>query len=936
MIYQPECPGICSYWMRYHALNGSNPGRTLRNIRGGRRILVRPCSIPPSNRYLHPCSANKGTQSGQVYVFGQAAVQVHFSLPTPNTGIKFLHLHGPHLAVIDSRYNLTTYSLSGTGAERTALHTVRGQVACIESDLSLDWLFLGLTDGSVDIWDIDRECVAKFTIPNLYRGRSQGPGVKTRILPTVAMALHPKDIGMLLVGYSYGAALFSFKENRAVKYFELEIPAFAKGGDTDPSVMSRSRRPRLTHLAWHPSGTYVLTCHEDGCIAFWDAKNEAAPLHVRTVDETFVNIPRGSYQTKTEETMTIREPIVQAAWCSATDPEDTSILISGGQQSNLAQKGLTYFDFGPTTGNLLAEHLSNHVSSPRKQRILPTFSQALSFTVIPRTSPFYNGTHEPLAVLALLETGEIASYSLPDCQPLPVAQTLPPAITFVSPPITQFSIAVVPQQRWQSFIGRSKSRNRHILLGGAPARRHLRRFDVRNVMISAHADGVVRLWDASHGEVEASDAFEIDVAGVIHAFNPHPVDVISMSMAGMTGELVVGTYGGEVAIWRHGRRDRDDIDEMGDLNLDNKPKVLQSTRHLHFDVFEGFLPLCMVNPQRGAPAVVKMSEVGFVAIGYDTGNIGVVDLRGPAVIFLEDLSNIQTEKEKKEKRRTQPGTEVATVMEFAIMKLDGAEYSSLVLLTGTSTGRLVSHALLPTPAGGYALHLDTSISFATDGAVVSLLPINVRDGNSAVATPNALAGLRDGQITDAATVIVQERAIRVLGGVTNKLEKCEIKDRKLVQGQIVTRDTGIAVAVVSNNRRITAWSLPDLQRIAEITIPNHVVEERLHETVITPDGDIFCWTDKMECSLFTIWGRGLQMSDIPSDALYDPLKTVPPRPTISNLQWIMGTQYISPQDFNVLSNSHPSISNDSRWSRSTSFQSPSSPTICTRSSTRSR
>ena len=82
------------------------------------------------------------------------------------------------------------------------------------------------------------------------------------------------------------------------------------------------------------------------------------------------------------------------------------------------------------------------------------------------------------------------------------------------------------------------------------------------------------------------------------------------------------------------------------------------------------------------------------------------------------------------------------------------------------------------------------------------------------------------------------------------------------------------------------------------------VNIRLHETVITAEGDVFCWTDKMECSLFTVWGRGLRMSDVPSDALYDALKTVPPRPTISNLQWIMGTQYISPADLNLLSK-HP-------------------------------
>jgi intracellular sulfur oxidation DsrE/DsrF family protein len=167
-------------------------------------------------------------------------------------------------------------------------------------------------------------------------------------------------------------------------------------------------------------------------------------------------------------------------------------------------------------------------------------------------------------------------------------------------------------------------------------------------------------------------------------------------------------------------------------------------------------------------------------------------------------------------------------------------------------------------------------------------------------------------MTEAATIVVQEKGIRILGGVTNKLEKYEFKDRTVVHAELVAKENGIAIAVVANNRRITAFSIPEVQRIAEIVLPNYVLSERLshsffklrnrlHEIVITPDGDLFCWTDKMECSLFTMWGRGLKMSDIPADALFDAVKSVPARPTISNLQWIMGTQYIRTEDLNLLS-----------------------------------
>jgi len=53
--------------------------------------------------------------------------------------------------------------------------------------------------------------------------------------------------------------------------------------------------------------------------------------------------------------------------------------------------------------------------------------------------------------------------------------------------------------------------------------------------------------------------------------------------------------------------------------------------------------------------------------------------------------------------------------------------------------------------------------------------------------------------------------------------------------------------------------------------------------------------------MYTVRGTGVSMSDMPGDLLYDALKQVPPRPTISNLQWIMGTQYLAANDLDLLS-----------------------------------
>jgi syntaxin-binding protein 5 len=44
-------------------------------------------------------------------------------------------------------------------------------------------------------------------------------------------------------------------------------------------------------------------------------------------------------------------------------------------------------------------------------------------------------------------------------------------------------------------------------------------------------------------------------------------------------------------------------------------------------------------------------------------------------------------------------------------------------------------------------------------------------------------------------------------------------------------------------------------------------------------------------------------SDRSKDILMNPELLIPPRPTISNIQWISGTQHVTPADMDLLSKS---------------------------------
>lgn len=76
-------------------------------------------------------------------------------------------------------------------------------------------------------------------------------------------------------------------------------------------------------------------------------------------------------------------------------------------------------------------------------------------------------------------------------------------------------------------------------------------------------------------------------------------------------------------------------------------------------------------------------------------------------------------------------------------------------------------------------------------------------------------------------------------------------------------------------------------------------KSRISSSVVTAQGNIFAWTGPSEIAMLDVWGTG-QTLPKSQDILFNPQALVPPRPTISNMQWISGTQYVSPTDLDLL------------------------------------
>jgi syntaxin-binding protein 5 len=510
-----------------------------------------------------------------------------------------------------------------------------------------------------------------FKIPNLWLEKNP----RARLFPVISLAFSTRDIGKILIGYPEGAVTFSFKQNIAQKYFVYEVPPGAPGGDPEtPSNLVR--RPRLVDAVWHPNGIFILTVHDDTSLVLWDTK-DGRRLHARTIQATNVDQPGMSRSDPAAgESSGPKEPIVKVTWCAKESADDTGILVAGGRYVGDPNKGLTFLDMGPTPNYQTSswQVLSGYLERSRRHMNLPIppGAHAITYCLIPRTDPFFAGAHDPIAILVVLSSGELVTMSFPSGHAITPTNMLHPFLSYVHPFVNKATLTPVDRAVWLGLRER-RLQGPKFVLGGAEAKNPLKRFENRNVITTAHADGTIRLWDAGHDdEIENGDAVQVDLARAVGRVRN--IEVTEMSMGSGTGEMSVGLKSGEVVVFRWGNNPS--------AGQENPPGVNQEGGNLtpishrtDPGLKTGMLPLTLLNMQQGAVTALKHSPVGFVAAGFEGGSLVIIDLRGPAIIHTAHLSEF-TKAPKRGSFLKKGGTETAppewpTFIEFGVMTLDG-------------------------------------------------------------------------------------------------------------------------------------------------------------------------------------------------------------------------------------------------------------------------
>lgn len=321
------------------------------------------------------------------------------------------------------------------------------------------------------------------------------------VSPVVKLCIHPLDLGMLLITYADGAALYSMKEDKTKRYYECILPA---------DSISPARKPALTCATFSPNGEYVLIGLVDGIFSFYDYRDSEQPLQVRNLGETDMNLPRRHHLP--DSTPTGTDPILDLKWCCRQDPSDTFLLVAGG--SAMGIKGVSILDFGKAPTK--AQDISDHFATPLRQRVLPLDPRdhVLAMTPLGLSSPYYM-IQQPRSLLLVMASGVSVVLDLPSGDKSST-RSLPPSLGFVHPPVTSFSIAELTRHTHSRLeIAAARKGPKSLLIGGAPGSREQLQYASCQILCSVHGGTIIRLYGASLLQLKDGPLLELDSSSTL-------------------------------------------------------------------------------------------------------------------------------------------------------------------------------------------------------------------------------------------------------------------------------------------------------------------------------------------------------------------------------------------------------------------------------------
>lgn len=830
------------------------------------------------------------SSTNRIYIYGKQHVQ---SVIVPDCStIVHIALCAAYLIVIDSRNTVLSYPLMKHRdlSKPAATYFLKQKVTCTVTDPTIDWVFFGMSDGSVVPWDVTRHCLGKFKVPNLYvprheewrmMGYSYAP-VPGKLSPVVSVQIHPKDLGVILIAYPDGVVLYSIRTDEVIRFYELE---YAPGSTAAVLSPHNYRRPIVKGIEWSPWGDHFVSYYTDSTFAFWDVDQEY-PVQVRNFVDSNIHTytPMQRNPPKTE-----LEPIRSMRWCCCEDPTVSFILMLGGLPKEAPVKGISLFSYRNLPAKKDVETFAEFFANPNSQRFFPFIDipPVRDMLVIPSSSPHYNGSHNPKNLLLLSEDNSLSLLDISTGNISNMSLSIPPSLCFLASDFRVIAFQTVTKKVWNQ-IEDTISVNSHYscLFGGSPSPGYLKKLDERNLLITSTGLSL-SIWDISQGFMNPSLCVNLDFSSVMRKHLTPSAFITTASFSTYNPEFSCADSFGRVIVCKR-KNHKENLPAQlanGIYRLDDT-LVLEGTLHAQY----------YIDLKRGRVTLNQMSNIGFVCIGYQDGGITIIDMRGPHILCNTSISELGLE------RRGKPDLDFLTSAEFVVMNPKGSP-SSIYVVTGTYRGMTLLFRIDPSSSGRFSAYFESSrqLDIKNIYKICSL----TQDGQIATATGSSLQSVGYPLPQEVFLVYIGDSGISVFNKINNQVGNLDWRKpvccRAALVLSTVSKHMG-SVVCVNSDLSVNWYSLPNLREERKMQLPLDIDKNRLKEGDILGNGDyIFPTLGAHELAFGCVLGSGRTLANLaPMMLITHNASHVPPRPSKSLWNWLLGEQSTSAEELDIL------------------------------------
>lgn len=840
------------------------------------------------------------TDNSKLHVYGQRQIDFVFSLKK-NTIIKYMaFVMNKFIFLVDSLNRLITLSL-----ESKELYKMRVQpfsITCIETDPVVPWVLLGLTDGTILVYDVVEDRISNYMINNWQKlANFEDSNENSEV---VCIKWNPKDLGTVLISYKKLTVLYSLTEQSVKQTFVYQIPQNMPGSNSSSNSKRVRRRPFVIQSLFHPSSHFVLTIHDDNSLVFWDV-NTGKLIQARTLFDEDINVPRSPQQQST--TQEHASPNLKALWVCQSKPEYTTLFISNSSSyPDINIQSIIMINFGRTPFYSLTsyESISHYFSRTTQQTLLPIQSQSSikDLVSIATETPFYAGNHNPEMILVLFQNGEIEALSYPKAHFVNEGSLFPYGISWIWPQTTIVKAVDIDENTWQN-LSSVTTQSLGILEGGhlvSSSNSSRRQTDDYTLLITGHSNGIVRIWNTNSSQHDCKTLFEMNTSRILNIGIKTAIKHISFSPKNL--KMAAATENGDIVFYRFeanqyysGQKltmDQAMITKFRRFSLSAVDSFLVDVRERASPRKKyGFMPQFAIHTRHGPVTSLYLSSLNILVVAYHDGYLVVINLITETIIYNKNINDIFLSQ-----------SNYVSSINISIMAYADEDYLSTLLICGTDLGQMMIFKIVPDDANELKVTFMKTTSMLVHNKIEDIQTFVDENSNSHKDEPTT--ELRKCN-TKGKIILISCREICIVSpGKERKQLFTKYFNNSIISGQfcsnmpIPLKKNNSFFITLSSNKEIRIFSLPDFSQVSKLALPEYI--SQVLSGCTTENGNILIKDDTYHSVLFSFFSNGRDSSKIGMNnmVLYNPDHEHFSRPQVNSLQWMRGTHHVTLNELN--------------------------------------